>query len=125
RDRQRPTGKARLLFAPKFVVSASDPLHRRGAWFHHRRSGCNSRLGGPVLSRLALAIGCAAAPFSSAPDPRISIAMADLEIWREVAADVGQSRVIRKQQAEIWHVVRVSARSCAWKSAASKPFSAR
>ena len=60
-----------ILSARKFVVSASDPLHRRGAWFHHRRSGCNSRLGGPVLSRLALAIGCAAAPFSSAPDPRI------------------------------------------------------
>jgi hypothetical protein len=43
-------------------------------------------LGGPVLSGLALAIGCAAQDFHPATIPRVGTAMVDLEIWREVAA---------------------------------------
>ena len=72
--------KLGLLFARKSVVSAGDPLHRRGARIPHRRSECNSRLGGPVLFRLVLAIGCAAACFHPAAFPRFGTAMVDLEI---------------------------------------------
>ena len=86
RDRQRRTGEARILFARKSVVSAGDPLHRRGARIHHRRPDCNSRLGGPALSRLALAIGCAAEHLHSATVPRMRTSVVDLEIWREIAA---------------------------------------
>ena len=80
RDWQRRPGKARLLFARKFVVSAGDPLHRRGARFPHGRSDRNSRLGGPILSRLALAIVCAAAHFHPAIVACLGTAMVDLEI---------------------------------------------
>src|SRR5260370_2959953 len=76
-----------MLFAREFVVSAGDPLHRRGAWIHHWRSSCDSRLGGPALLGLALAIGCAAAHFHPAIVSRFGIAMVDLEIWREVAGN--------------------------------------
>src|SRR5205823_4732357 len=86
RHRQRRTGKARILFARKSVVSAGDPLYRRRAWIRHGRSGFNSRLGGWALSRLALAIGGAAGRFYPATVTRSRTAVVDLEIWRATAA---------------------------------------
>ena len=80
RDRQRRAGEAWFLFARKSVVSAGDPLHGRCAWVHHRRPEGNSRLGGPLFSRMALAIGCAAAHFHPAIVPRFGTTVADLEI---------------------------------------------
>src|SRR5437016_4380536 len=56
RDWQRRAGKARLLFAREFVVSAGDPLHRGRARFCHRRADFDSRLGGPPISRLVFQI---------------------------------------------------------------------
>ena len=79
---QRRAGEARTLSAQKFVVSSGDPLHRRCAGVYHGRSGCNPRLGGPALSRLALASVCAAEDFHSAPAARIRIAVADRALWK-------------------------------------------
>jgi hypothetical protein len=80
RDRQRRTGKAWVLSAGKSVVSASDPLHRRGPGIHHWRSDFNSRLGGPVLSRLVVAISCPAADLHPTIGPRFGTAMVNFEI---------------------------------------------
>ena len=66
-----PQEKLGHYLCGKFVVSAGDPLHWGRAWFHHRRSDCDSRLGGPPFSRLVLAIGCAAAHFHSTACPAL------------------------------------------------------
>src|SRR5262249_55831984 len=86
-DWQRRTRKTRPLFARQFIVSARDPLYRRGARFPHGRSDRNSRLGGSRLSRLALAIACAAADFCTTIVPRLGTALVALEVRKEAAAD--------------------------------------
>src|SRR5205823_11288287 len=92
RDRQWAARETGILSPRKFVLSASDPLHWRCAWFCHRRSEADSRLGGPFLSRLVFAIARAAAPFHPATLECARIAVVDFEIRREVAALKGERR---------------------------------
>src|SRR5215510_14172048 len=86
RDWQRRTGKTGLLFAREFVVSADDPLHWCRARFSNGGPVRYSRLGGPILFRVASATNDSTSPLRSAFDPWIGIAVADLEIRRESAA---------------------------------------
>src|SRR5262249_1829552 len=92
RDWKRGTGETRLLFARKFVISSVDPLHWGRARIHHGRADGDSRLGGPVLSRLVFAIDHSASPFHSASDTRFGTPVVDLEIWREAAADAASGQ---------------------------------
>ena len=78
-EQQRP---AHVIIA----IGSGDPLHRRCARIPHGRSGSDSRMGGPVLSRLALPVGCATARFHPATVPRGGTSVVNLEIWRETAA---------------------------------------
>src|SRR5439155_3390902 len=86
RDWQRRTGETRLLFAREFVLSAGDPLHRGGARFSNGRPVRHSRLGGPVVFRMASATDDSAAPLRSAPSPWIGIAVADRALWKRPSA---------------------------------------
>src|SRR5215831_14331297 len=85
-DWQRRARKTRPLFARTFVVSTGNPLHRCGARVPHRRTDRNTRLGGPPLSRLALAIVCAAADFCTTIVPRFGTPLVALEVRRKAAA---------------------------------------
>ena len=72
----------KLGFYLRENLSYRPAIHCTGAalGFITGDQSCNSRLGGPILSRLALAIGCAAAHFHSATVPRFGTAMVNLEI---------------------------------------------
>ncbi len=89
RHRRRRAGKARLVFAREFVFASGHSLHRWRARFRYRRSGCHSRLGGSVLSRLVPASSFATARLSSPALESASAAGAHREVWRWLAADEG------------------------------------